>query len=110
MDTTDVELLRAGLARQIADADAWPTWRDKQKLEVFRELVSDKFTDEQIAHSYFKLPTGYGKTVMFADKAGFTQKRRVTRQSLLEGTKVVGAMSAVQDIENSTKPDDQHQI
>ncbi len=69
MDTTDVELLRAGLARQIADADAWPTWRDKQKLEVFRELVSDKFTDEQIAHSYFKLPTGYGKTVMFARMA-----------------------------------------
>ncbi len=69
MDTTDVELLRAGLARQIADADAWPTWRDKQKREVFRELVSDKFTDEQIAHSYFKLPTGYGKTVMFARMA-----------------------------------------
>ncbi len=69
MDTTDVELLRTGLARQIADADAWSTWRDKQKLEVFRELVSDKFTDEQIAHSYFKLPTGYGKTVMFARMA-----------------------------------------
>ena len=69
MNTTDVELLRTGLARQIADADAWPTWRDKQKLEPFRELVSDKFTDEQIAHSYFKLPTGYGKTVMFARMA-----------------------------------------
>jgi len=69
MDTTDVELLRTGLARQIADADAWPTWRDKRQLEVFRELVSDKFTDEQIAHSYFKLPTGYGKTVMFARMA-----------------------------------------
>ena len=69
VDTTDVELLRASLARQIADTDAWPTWRDKQQLEVFRELVSDKFTDEQIAHSYFKLPTGYGKTVMFARMA-----------------------------------------
>ena len=66
MDVTDVKLLRTGIARQIADADEWPTWRDMQKLEVFREMVSDKFTDEQIAHSYFKLPTGYGKTVMFA--------------------------------------------
>ena len=69
MDLTDIILLRAGIACQIADADLWPTWRDKQKLEVFRELVSGKFTDEQIAHSYFKLPTGYGKTVLFARMA-----------------------------------------
>ena len=69
MDTKDIRLLREGVADQVADPDMWPTWRDKQKLEVFRELVSDKFTDEQIAHSYFKLPTGYGKTVMFARMA-----------------------------------------
>ena len=69
MDTKDVRLLRAGIAGQVANPDMWPTWRDKQKLEVFRELVSDKFTDEQITHSYFKLPTGYGKTVMFARMA-----------------------------------------
>ena len=69
MDITDIKLLRAGIASQVANPDMWSTWRDKQKLEVFRELVSDKFTDEQIAHSYFKLPTGYGKTVMFARMA-----------------------------------------
>ena len=42
--------------------------RDKQ-VEALQALVSGKFTDEQIAHSYFKLPTGFGKTVMFANMA-----------------------------------------
>ena len=49
------------------------------------------------------------KKQLFAERAGFKQKR-VTQQALQDGTKVVGAMSAVQDIENSTKPDDQHKM
>ena len=43
------------------------------------------------------------------DKAWAGRKRKKW-QSLQDGTKVVGAMSAVQDIENSTKPDDQHKM
>ena len=69
MDTTDVKLLRDGMVKLMANADIWPDKRDKEKLRAFRALVSDKFTDEQIGHSYFKLPTGYGKTVMFARMA-----------------------------------------
>ena len=38
MDTKDVRLLREGVAGQVADPDMWPTWRDKQKLEVFRVM------------------------------------------------------------------------
>ena len=69
MDLTDVKLLRDGMVKLMANADIWPDKRDKEKLRAFRALVSDKFTDEQIGHSYFKLPTGYGKTVMFARMA-----------------------------------------
>ena len=67
MDLQDINLLRSGIKRLI-DADTQHNLRDKQ-VEAFRALVSGKFTDQQIAHSYFKLPTGFGKTVMFATMA-----------------------------------------
>ena len=68
MDTTDIKFLRAGIARQIKQPETLQMLRGKQ-IEAFRALLSDSFTDEQISHSYFKLPTGFGKTVMFATMA-----------------------------------------
>lgn len=66
MDLTDVKLLRAGLAKQIKRPEMHGTLRDREQTKAFEALVSDKFTDEQISHSYFKLPTAFGKTVMFS--------------------------------------------
>ncbi len=68
MDTTDIKFLRAGIARQIKQPEMLQMLRGKQ-TEAFHALVSDSFTDEQLSHSYFKLPTGFGKTVMFATMA-----------------------------------------
>ena len=68
MDTTDIKFLRAGIARQIKQPETLQMLRGKQ-IEAFRALLSDSFTDEQLSHSYFKLPTGFGKTVMFATMA-----------------------------------------
>ena len=67
MHTVDIRLLRDGIGRLIVTNEQHGL-RDKQ-IEAFRALASDNFTDEQIAHSYFKLPTGFGKTVMFATMA-----------------------------------------
>lgn len=66
MDLTSVRLLRIGLAKQIKQPKVQLTLRDKEQTRAFEALVSDKFTDEQISHSYFKLPTAFGKTVMFS--------------------------------------------
>ena len=49
------------------------------------------------------------KKQLFAERAGFDQKQ-TKRQSLRKGIKVVSAKSAVQNIENSIKPDDQHEM
>ena len=68
MDTTDIKFLRAGIARQIKQPETLQMLRGKQ-IEAFRALLSARFTDEQLSHSYFKLPTGFGKTVMFATMA-----------------------------------------
>ena len=68
MDTTDIKFLRAGIARQIKQPETLQMLRGKQ-TEAFRALLSDRFTDYQLSHSYFKLPTGFGKTVMFATMA-----------------------------------------
>ncbi len=68
MDTTDIKFLRAGIARQIKQPETLQMLRGKQ-TDAFRALLSDRFTDEQLSHSYFKLPTGFGKTVMFATMA-----------------------------------------
>ena len=65
MDTKDIKLLRVGIAEQIQQPDIQNRLRDKQ-IDALRALVADNLTDEQIAHSYFKLPTGFGKTVMFS--------------------------------------------
>ena len=62
----NVKLLRSGIAELIKQPGMKRNLKDEQQMEAFRALVSDKFSDEQIAHSYFKLPTGFGKTVMFA--------------------------------------------
>lgn len=62
MDLTDIKLLRAGIKTQLKKPN---DLRDKQ-IDAFRAFISDKFSDEQLAHSYFKLPTGFGKTVMFS--------------------------------------------
>ncbi|MFQ6777778.1 MAG: DEAD/DEAH box helicase, partial [Alphaproteobacteria bacterium] len=65
MDLTDVQLLRRGISEKLKSKFEREKLRDKQ-VDAFKALVSDKFTDEQISHCYFKLPTGFGKTVMFA--------------------------------------------
>ena len=67
MDLQDIKLLRSGIKR-LLNTNGRHGLREKQ-VQAFRALVSDKFTDEQIAHSYFKLPTGFGKTVMFSTMA-----------------------------------------
>ncbi|MFQ6739451.1 MAG: DEAD/DEAH box helicase family protein, partial [Alphaproteobacteria bacterium] len=68
MNLTDIKLLRRGISEKLKSESEREKLRGKQ-VDAFDALVSDKFTDEQISHSYFKLPTGFGKTVMFAHMA-----------------------------------------
>lgn len=65
MELQNLHLLREWIKTQLNNPDTQFNLREKQ-LQAFRAFVSNDFTDEQIAHSYFKLPTGFGKTVMFS--------------------------------------------
>ena len=65
MELQSLHFLREWIKTQLDNPDAQFNLRDKQ-VQAFRAFVSNDFTDEQIAHSYFKLPTGFGKTVMFS--------------------------------------------
>jgi hypothetical protein len=73
----------------------------KKKLEEMQPYMPD----------FIQKCDNNGQTPLCLHKDGREEFLRMVKQkSLQDGTKVVGAMSAVQDIENSTKPDDQHQI
>ena len=65
MELQNLHLLREWMKMRLNTPNAQFNLREKQ-LQAFRAFVSDDFTDKQIAHSYFKLPTGFGKTVMFS--------------------------------------------
>ncbi len=66
----NVKALRTGIKNFLTEEqnlpdDAPRKLRGKQ-TEVFEALLKPEFSDEDIARGYFKLPTGFGKTVMFA--------------------------------------------
>ena len=66
----NVKKLRAGIKNFLVEEENLPDnaprkLRGKQ-TEVFEALLKPEFSDEDIARGYFKLPTGFGKTVMFA--------------------------------------------
>ena len=66
----NVKKLRVGIKNFLVEEENLPNdaprkLRGKQ-TEVFEALLSSEFSDEDIARGYFKLPTGFGKTVMFA--------------------------------------------
>ena len=66
----NVKALRTGIKNFLTEEqnlpdDAPSKLRGKQ-TEVFEALLKPEFSDEDIARGYFKLPTGFGKTVMFA--------------------------------------------
>ena len=65
MELQNLHFLREWIKTQLDNPDAQFNLRDKQ-VQAFCAFASNDFTDEQIAHSYFKLPTGFGKTVMFS--------------------------------------------
>ncbi len=66
----NVKALRIGISKFLEEEQNLPDdtprkLRGKQ-TEVFEALLKPEFSDEDIARGYFKLPTGFGKTVMFA--------------------------------------------
>ena len=68
MNYDDIMFLRNGVRKLLLQPRVRRDMRPKQAAAL-NALISPEFSDEQIAHSYFKLPTGFGKTVMFSRMA-----------------------------------------